>query len=96
MPTFPGGESALLKYITTNLKYPRSAREMEIQGVVVLRFVVKSDGSVGKVVFQKGLSPDCDKAAIDLIKSLPRIKPGKENGQPVNAWFTCPVRFVIS
>lgn len=96
MPTFPGGESALLKYIATNLKYPRSAREMEIQGVVVLRFVVKSDGSVGKVVVQKGLSPDCDKAAIDLIKSLPRFKPGKENGQPVNAWFTCPVRFVIS
>jgi len=95
MPSFPGGEGALLKYIGTHLKYPSIAVEQEIQGVVVLRFVVLEDGSVGDVLVQKGLHPECDKAAVKVVKSLPRFIPGKQQGKPVKVWFTCPIRFVL-
>lgn len=94
-PSFPGGEAALLKYISTHLKYPSIAQEQEIQGVVVLRFVVLEDGSVGDVVVQKGLHPECDKAAVKVVQSLPRFVPGKQQGKPVKVWFTCPIRFII-
>ena len=94
MPTFPGGEQALLKFITQNLECPSIVKEKGIQGVVVLRFVVCNDGSVGDVVVQKGLHPECDKAAVKVIKSLPRFNPGMKQGEPVNVWFTCPIRFV--
>lgn len=95
-PSFPGGEAALLKYISTHLKYPAIAEEQDIQGVVVLRFVVLEDGSVGDVVVQKSLHPECDKAAVKVVKSLPRFVPGKQQGKPVKVWFTCPIRFVIT
>ena len=95
MPTFPGGEQALLAYIGKNLKYPSIAQEQEIQGVVVVRFVVLEDGTVGDAVIQKGLHPECDKAAVKVVKSLPRFIPGKQQGKPVKVWFTCPIRFVI-
>lgn len=95
-PSFPGGEAALLKYISTHLKYPSIAEEQDIQGVVVLRFVVLEDGSVGDVVVQKGLHPECDRAAVKVVKSLPRFVPGKQQGKPVKVWFTCPIRFVIT
>lgn len=96
MPSYPGGESALLKYISTHVKYPSIAQEQEIQGVVLLRFVVLEDGSIGEVRVQKGLHPECDKAAVKVIKELPRFTPGRQQGKPVKVWFTCPVRFVIS
>ena len=96
MPTFPGGEQALLAWIGKNLKYPSIAQEQEIQGVVVVRFVVLEDGTVGDAVIQKGLHPECDKAAVKCGKSLPRFIPGKQQGKPVKVWFTCPIRFVIN
>lgn len=93
MPRFPDGEAALLKYIDNHLQQPSSVQNGSILGVVVLRFVVKADGSIGKIVVLKGLSPDCDNAAIKAVRSLPRFIPGKNKGKPVNVWFTCPIRF---
>lgn len=94
MPQYPGGESALLQYIDKNLKRPSSVQNGEVMGVVVLRFVVKADGNIGQIVVQKGLSGECNDAAVKVVKSLPRFKPGKNNGKPVNVWFTCPIRFI--
>ena len=94
-PIFPGGEAALLKYISTHLKYPESAAEKGIQGRVILRFVVLDDGRVGDVVVASSLDPDCDREAIRVIKSLPRFIPGKHQGRPVKVWLVCPLLFQI-
>ena len=95
MPSFPGGEAALLKYVTTHIKYPAIAQEQEISGVVVLRFVVKEDGSVGEVIVQKSLEKHCDEEAVRVVKSLPRFIPGKQQGKAVRVWYTLPVRYVL-
>lgn len=94
-PSFPGGEAALIKYVSEHVKYPSIAQEQEIQGTVVLRFVVLEDGSVGDVVINRGIDPSCDKEAVRVVKSLPRFIPGKQQGRPVKVWFTLPVRFII-
>lgn len=95
MPTYPGGEQALLACIVKNLKYPKSARRNEVQGIVVVRFVVLEDGKVGDIVIQRSLDPECDNAAKKAIKKLKRFTPGKQQGKPVKVWFTCPVKFAI-
>lgn len=95
MPSFPGGEAALLKYVNTHIKYPAIAQEQEISGVVVLRFVVKEDGSVGEVIVQKSLEKHCDEEAVRVVKSLPRFIPGKQQGKAVRVWYTLPVRYVL-
>ena len=95
MPSFPGGEAALLKYVNTHIKYPAIAQEQEISGVVVLRFVVKEDGSVGEVIVQKSLEKHCDEEAVRVVKSLPRFIPGKQQGKAVRVWYTLPVRYSI-
>ena len=90
---FPGGERALLKYVSENLVYPSIAQEQELQGVVTLRFRVEKDGSVGKIVVVMGLSRECDEAAVKVVSSLPRFTPARQQGHPVPVWFTLPVRF---
>ena len=95
MPSFPGGEAALLNYVNSHIKYPAIAQEQEIQGVVRLRFVVLEDGRIGEVQVQKGLESHCDAEAVRVIKSLPRFIPGKQQGKPVRVWFSLPVRYVI-
>ncbi len=95
-PAFPGGEAALLKYVSEHLKYPQVALEQEIQGVVNLRFVVLPDGSVGDVFVVHGIDASCDREAVRVVKSLPRFKPGRQQGKPVAVWFTLPIRFQIN
>ena len=92
---FPGGQAALLKFIRDNVKYPAIALEQDLQGMVILRFVVERDGSVGDVQIKKSLSAECDREAIRVVKSLPRFIPAKQSGRPVRKWFTVPVRFII-
>lgn len=95
MPTFPGGENALLNYIASHIKYPSIALEQGVQGKVMLRFVVLPTGEVGDVQVLKSLDPYCDREAKRVIKSLPKFIPGKQQGRAVSVWYTCPVLFVI-
>ena len=95
MPTFPGGEEALLNYISEHIKYPSVALEQGIQGTVMLRFVVTGTGEIGEVQILKGLDPYCDREAKRVVASLPKFIPGKQQGRPVSVWYTCPIRFVI-
>ena len=92
---FPGGQAALLKYIRENTKYPVIALEQDVQGMVILRFVVERDGRVGDIEVKKSLSAECDREAVRVIKSLPRFVPARKEGRPVRKWFTVPVRFMI-
>lgn len=94
-PQFPGGKEALLRYIATHIKYPATALKYEIQGLVVLQFVVNEDGSVSDVKVIQSLYEECDLEAARVAKSLPCFIPGKQMGQPVKAYYTLPVRFQL-
>ncbi|WP_290069715.1 energy transducer TonB [Muribaculum intestinale] len=95
MPQFPGGEAELMKYIHKNLKYPPVAMENNIQGRVVVQFVVTKTGKIGEVKVARGRDPDLDKEAVRVVKSLPDFIPGKMNGQSVNVWYTLPITFKL-
>lgn len=95
MPTFPGGQKALLQYISDNIKYPTIAQENGIQGRVIVRFVVKKDGSIGDVQVLRGVDSSLDKEAVRVVQSLPKFIPGKQNGHAVNVWFNLPVSFKL-
>jgi len=95
MPTFPGGESELLAYLGKNVRYPVAALENNIQGRVILRFVVTKNGDIDRVEVVRSLDPSCDREALRVVKSLPRWIPGKQNGENVSVWFTLPINFKI-
>ncbi len=95
MPQFPGGEAELLKYVATHIKYPTMAAENNIQGRVVVKFVVQKDGNVGDVVVLRGKDPDLDREAVRVVKTLPKFIPGKMNGQAVSVWYTLPINFKL-
>lgn len=95
MPQFPGGENELLKWISTHIKYPTIAMENNVQGKVVVQFVVTRDGSIGEVKVARGKDPDLDKEAVRVVKTLPKFIPGKMNGQAVNVWYTLPINFKL-
>ncbi|MDE7385526.1 MAG: energy transducer TonB [Muribaculaceae bacterium] len=95
MPTFPGGDGELMKYLQKNLTYPTLAAENGIQGTVLLQFVVQKDGSIGEVKVVRSKDPDLDKEAVRVVKGMPKFIPGRMNGQPVNVWFTLPVKFKL-
>ncbi len=96
MPEFPGGVMALKRYIAVHVDYPREAVGKGIQGIVFLRFEVTKTGDIGKVEIQKGVHPLLDNAAIKVIKSLPKFKPGEQNGKKVNVWYSLPVTFKLN
>ena len=95
MPVFPGGEQALQKYILDHFKYPQVSLEDGVQGTIMVRFVVKENGSVGEVQILKGLDSYCDKEAKRVISNLPRFTPGRQQGKPVKVWYQIPVRLTI-
>lgn len=85
----------MLDYISNKLKYPEIAKKNSIEGMVVIQFVVKADGTVGDVKVTRSLDPDCDKEAVRLVRSLPRWTPGRQNGRAVPVYYTLPIRFRI-
>lgn len=95
MPQFPGGNSELMRYLGTNIKYPTIAAENGIQGRVVLKFVVSKDGSISNIQIVRSLDPSSDKEAIRVIKGMPKWIPGMQNGHPVAVYFTLPVLFKL-
>ena len=95
MPSFPGGDAALMQFLRDNLKYPVIEAEQGISGRVVLRFVVGEDGTIRNVEIVKSLSPGCDKEAIRVTKTMPTWIPGRQNGRPVPVYFSLPVRFQL-
>lgn len=96
MPEFPGGVIALKRYIAEHVIYPAVARENGIEGTVFLRFEVTKTGKVGKVELQKGVDPLLDNEAVKVIKTLPRFKPGEQNGKKVSVWYSIPVTFKLN
>ena len=93
MPSFPGGDAELMKFLNTHIKYPAVAEENGIQGRVVATFVVERDGSITDVKVIKSVDPSLDKEAIRVLKSMPKWIPGKQNGSAVRVKYTVPVTF---
>ena len=92
-PEFPGGMSALMKFLSDNIRYPVIAQENGIQGRVITNFVVERDGSITDVQVVRGQDPSLDKEAVRVIKTMPKWKPGKQRGKAVRVRFTLPVVF---
>lgn len=95
MPQFPGGDAALMKYLSSHINYPPMAAENNVQGKVILQFVVGTDGRVGEVKIARSVDKDLDKEAVRVVKSLPKFIPGRQNGQAVPVWYTLPVSFKL-
>ena len=93
MPQFPGGEKELMKWLGDHINYPVIAIENGIQGRVVIRFVVRPDGTVDNVEIQGALDPSCDKEAMRVVNKMPQWIPGKHNGNPVYVYYTLPIHF---
>ena len=93
MPSFPGGPSALMQYLSSNIKYPVVAEENGVQGRVVCTFVVEKDGSITDVRVVKSVDPSLDKEATRVVKGMPKWIPGKQNGSAVRVKYTVPVTF---
>lgn len=92
-PEFPGGLSAMYKYIAENIKYPESAKEVGIQGPVHVSFIVWNDGSIKNVKILRGIGGGCDEETLRVIKSMPNWKPGIQRTQAVNVQMSIPVVF---
>ena len=93
MPSFPGGNGALMSYLNGNTKYPVVAQENGVQGKVIISFVVERDGSISDVRVARSVDPSLDREAQRVVKSMPRWTPGKQNGQTVRVKYTVPVVF---
>ena len=90
MPQFPGGEATLTKYIQSHLQYPDGT---DAEGIVVVQFVVKADGSIGEVKVLRRADEALNEEAVRVVKSLPKFTPGRQNGKAVSVWYTFPVSF---
>ncbi len=96
MPTFPGGDGALMNYIANQIKYPKVAQENGVQGKVVVQFVVTKTGKIGDVKVMRGVDKALDREAVRVCKSLPAFSPGRNaEGDPVNVWYTIPIAFKL-
>ena len=93
MPSFPGGNGALMSYLNSNTKYPVVAQENGVQGRVIISFVVERDGSISDVKVARSVDPSLDREAQRVVKSMPKWTPGKQNGQTVRVKYTVPVVF---
>lgn len=93
MPSFPGGPSALMQYLSSNIKYPVVAQENGVQGRVVVSFVVERDGSITDVQVARSVDPSLDHEAQRVVRNMPRWIPGKQNGQAVRVKYNVPVAF---
>lgn len=96
MPSFPGGQTAMLEFIKQNLKYPATAKAQKTEGIVVVQVMVESDGSISKMAIEKSLGTDCDEEALRLIKSMPKWKPAIKNGQAIRFVHKIPVAFKLN
>jgi len=95
MPKYTGGEKAMLEFIQKNLKYPESAEKNNIEGRVIIRFIVGADGAVSDVELIRGISPEADAEAVRVIKAMPNWIPGKQKGKAVPVYFTLPIVYSL-
>lgn len=92
---FPGGAAAMQQWISKHVQYPQVSMEQGEQGKVYVSFVVEPDGTITGVQVERGVSDDLDREAKRLVRSMPRWKPGKNNGKTVRARCRLPINFTL-
>ena len=96
MPSFPGGDWALIRFFSENVVYPEEAYKNHIEGKVIVQFFIEKTGKVGEVKVARGVDKELDAEAVRVCKSLPDFSPGRNAvGEPVGVWYTMPVTFKI-
>lgn len=96
MPIPPGGIQGWYSYLGENLKYPESAKEKGVEGVVIIELLVKTDGSIGNVSVVRGIGGGCDEEAMRVIQKSSNWTPGEKDGKPVNTVMKIPIKFALS
>ena len=107
MPKFPGGEEGIIKFVATNVNYPEQAKDNSIEGRCFVGFIVEPDGSVSNVEIVRGvasayeeekpkaLAQQCDEETMRVVKSMPKWKPGMNEGKPVRVHYVLPISFKL-
>ncbi len=95
MPQFPGGDQARMKFLSTNLRYPEAAVEKEIEGTVVVQFVVTRTGEIDRINIKRSPSPVLSEEAIRVVKKMPKWIPGENKGKKVDCYFSLPITFKL-
>ena len=93
-PMFIGDEEGLLQYLSNTVKYPNNSNQRGIQGKVVVRFTIKEDGSIANIKIVESVNDELDKEVIRVIKKMPKWRPAKRDGEPVETSFTFPINFI--
>ena len=96
MPIFPGGDAAMMKYLSENVKYPALAIKAQEQGRVVVSFTVEKDGAITNVKVSRSVTPSLDAEAVRVVKAMPKWTPGKQDGQLVRVRYNVPVSFKLN
>jgi TonB family protein len=94
-PQFPGGDAALISFLNENIQYPLKAAQDRIEGKVVVQFLVKKTGKIGKIKVLRSVSKELDEEAVRLVKTMPDFIPGKQNGEVIDMLYTVPVSFKL-
>ena len=96
MPSFPGGDAALMRFLSEHVVYPEEAAKNHIEGKVIVQFIIEKDGSVGEVKVARGVDKELDAEAVRVCKLLPKFSPGRNaDGEPIKIWYTLPITFKI-
>ena len=95
MPRFPGGEAGLMRYLQENIKYPPEAAKNDIEGRVIVQFIIDKTGQVGEVKVLRPISEELDAEAVRVVKTLPKFEPGRQDGEAVAVWYTLPISFKL-
>lgn len=95
-PEFPGGMDSLSAFISKNIEYPKKSRRKNSQGKVYVQFVVDKTGEVVNTKVLRGVDKYIDAEALRVVNKMPRWKPGKQRGEPVNVYFNLPLNFGLS
>ena len=95
MPEFPGGDAALIGFISKNLRYPDAAKEKSLQGKVLVQFCITKEGKITDSHIVRGVDPLLDNEALRVVNMLPQFKPGSQNGKAVSVWYTLPITYAL-
>lgn len=93
MPEFPGGAEKMNEFIDKNIKYPEEYSDLDIEGKVYVQFIVSRRGKISDIEIIKSINESFSKEAINVIKKMPKWKPGEQRGKRVNVRYTMPIKF---
>lgn len=96
IPSFPGGQNAMMTWLSENIQYPADAVAEKCEGKVIVRFVVEKDGSISNPIILKSVAKSLDQEALRIVNSMPEWTPGTMNGVPVRSYFILPITFKFS